>query len=157
MSQPQEFLKIGEFARLAGTNLRTLRYYEELNLLAPAQRSDGGFRYYRPTDVHRFRTIHSLQELGLNLERIGELMDTRRQDGGREQWIRRVQEAIAAQRALIQERIGSLEQQMERLSDAQSKLDHCRHCEHRPSEDNNHCEPCQQTGDRLPESLSALF
>src|SRR5262245_55266179 len=29
-------VKIGDFARLAGTNLRTLRYYEEIGLLRPA-------------------------------------------------------------------------------------------------------------------------
>ena len=40
-----ELLLIGEFAKLAGTNLRTLRYYEERGLFKPARRSRGGFRY----------------------------------------------------------------------------------------------------------------
>ena len=65
MSAPKELIKIGEFARRAGTNLRTLRYYEEIGLLGPAHRSSGGFRYYRPTDVHRLRMVHTLQELRL--------------------------------------------------------------------------------------------
>ena len=39
MKENSELLKIGDFARVAGTNLRTLRYYEELGLLTPAARS----------------------------------------------------------------------------------------------------------------------
>ena len=35
MSEDRELLKIGEFAQLAGSNLRTIRYYEELGLLRP--------------------------------------------------------------------------------------------------------------------------
>ena len=59
MTAPQHdhLLKIGDFAKLADTNLRTLRYYEELGLLTPAERSDGGFRHYRATDVNRVRAI----------------------------------------------------------------------------------------------------
>ena len=157
MTRPQELLKIGDFAQLAGTNLRTLRYYEELELLAPALRSEGGFRYYRPTDVHRVRMIHDLQDLGLHLERIRELVDTRTELPDRKTWIRRVGEALAEQRQLIEERVQTLEAQKQRLVEAQQKLDHCSNCEHRPTVDNNHCEPCQQTGGSLPESLSALF
>lgn len=152
MSEERELLKIGEFARQAGTNLRTLRYYEELELLTPALRSEGGFRYYRPTDIHRVRMIQNLQELGLALDRIRELCATRLQEGGG-----RVQGAIAEQRALIEERIATLEAQKARLAAAQGKLDQCRLCEHRPAHDNNFCEPCQRTGEGLPDFLSALF
>jgi hypothetical protein len=52
MTQARKLLKIGAFAELAGTNLRTLCYYEEVGLLQPAARSSGGFRYYRePTST----------------------------------------------------------------------------------------------------------
>ena len=74
MSVQPDLLKIGDFAKLANTNLRTLRYYEELGLIQPATRSQGGFRYYRHTDIHRVQMIRDLQELGLHLDRIRELM-----------------------------------------------------------------------------------
>ncbi len=157
MSTPTELLKIGDFAKLAGTNLRTLRYYEELELLSPALRSDGGFRYYRPTDVHRVRMIHDLQELGLNLERIRALVDTKGEENDRTAWIRRIQAALSEQRELIEGRVRTLEEQKDRIVEAQQKLEHCANCEHRPTPENNHCEPCQRTGGDLPESLSALF
>ena len=60
---PKDLIKIGDFAELAGTNLRTLRYYEEIGLLAPAARSAGGFRYYRREDLDRLRMVASLQDL----------------------------------------------------------------------------------------------
>ena len=77
MTAPADLLKIGDFARLAETNLRTLRYYEELGLLSPSHRSQGGFRYYRRTDVNRVNMIRDLQELGLQLEQIRELISVR--------------------------------------------------------------------------------
>ena len=52
MSQEPKLHKIGVFAKMAGTNLRTLRYYEEVGLLQPAARSNGGFRYYRDSDLN---------------------------------------------------------------------------------------------------------
>ena len=52
MTSQEDLVKIGDFARLAHTNLRTLRYYEEIGLLQPALRSDGGFRYFRQTDLN---------------------------------------------------------------------------------------------------------
>ena len=80
MTISDDLLKIGDFARLANTNLRTLRYYEEVGLLVPAARSDGGFRYYRPTDVNRVRLVWDLQQLGLQLEKIAKLLGEHEDD-----------------------------------------------------------------------------
>ena len=157
MPPEPELLKIGDFARLAGTNLRTLRYYEELGLMQPARRSDGGFRYYRRTDVNRLAMIRNLQELGLPLERIGELMATRQRLGNREEFTAGVRRALQEQDRLLQERIASLGEQRTRIAHALLKLDECSHCEHRPGPENNFCEPCQASGAPLPEDVSALF
>jgi DNA-binding transcriptional MerR regulator len=150
-------LKIGEFARIAGTNLRTLRYYEELGLLRPASRSQGGFRYYRQTDINRLNMIRDLQELGLHLERIRELMATR--DGGEERtaFLARVREALDEQDRLLQERMRCLEEQRERVAIARRKISECETCKHTPQVANNFCEPCCITGEALPVKVSALF
>lgn len=155
---PERLLKIGDFAKLAGTNLRTLRYYEELGLLRPATRSDGGFRYYRPTDLHRLEMIRTLQDLGLALERIGEVLGER-PDGtvDRAERFARVQAALESQDRLIVERIAQLEEQRARIAAAGAKLRQCLTCHHTPGPHNNHCEPCQSTGESLPSHLSALF
>ena len=91
----QEPLRLEDFAREAGTNLRTLRYYEELGLLQAAQRSQGGFRYYRRTDVNRLNLIRDLQDLGLSLDRIRELRATRDAGDNRGAFFQQVRAALA--------------------------------------------------------------
>lgn len=157
MDVSKDMLKIGVFARLADTNLRTLRYYEEMGLLVPALRSDGGFRYYRPTDANRVRMIRNLQELGLQLDQIAELLRTRDEDGDRHSWLQRVERALREQERLIGDRIEALEAQKKELGHALEKLRSCAPCDHSPNASNNFCEPCQRTGEGLPDFLSALF
>jgi len=154
---PPKLLRIGEFARLAGTNLRTLRYYEELGLFQPIERSQGGFRYYRATDVHRLELIRALQELGLSLEDIRGLLSTRGVELSREERLRRVEEALGAQDALLAARVAAIEEQRMRIREAREKLVQCRPCGHVPCAENNFCEPCLLTGETLPERLSALY
>ena len=152
-----ELMKIGDFARLADTNLRTLRYYEELGLIQPATRSQGGFRYYRRTDINRVNMIRDLQELGLQLERIRELMAARTLGEGRELFFARVRRALEEQDQLLEQRMQTLAAQRRKVAQALHKIGECRHCTHSPEHHNNFCEPCGTTGESLPEHLSALF
>ncbi|MBL8863250.1 MAG: MerR family transcriptional regulator [Planctomycetes bacterium] len=157
MTSTPELLKIGDFARLADTNLRTLRYYEELGLLTPASRSQGGFRYYRRTDVNRVSLIRDLQELGLHLDRIRELLSARAAEEPREQYFERVRTALEEQDRLLAARMAALEEQRRKVAAALHKVGECRHCVQLPRADNNFCEPCSTTGERLPDHLSALY
>jgi DNA-binding transcriptional MerR regulator len=150
-------IKIGDFARLADTNLRTLRYYEELGLIHPAWRSQGGFRYYRAADVHRVGMIRDLQELGLHLDRIRELMAARDSTRGREAFFARIREALEEHDRLLEQRMQTLNAQRRKVAQALHKIGECRHCALSPNAENNFCEPCTTTGESLPEHLSALF
>ncbi len=154
-----ELIKIGDFARLSGTNLRTLRYYEELGLLEPASRSNGGFRYYRPADSHRVNLIQNLQNLGLQLDQIKELIAPTNADKeeGPAPWRDRIDLALAQQEDLISERMRFLEIQRREIQEARLKLSQCQQCGSKPGTDNNYCEPCTLTGDSLPTLLAALF
>jgi DNA-binding transcriptional MerR regulator len=63
--------RIGEVAERVGVSPRTLRYYQELGLLAPADHSAGGVRRYSEEDVARLLRIRELQELlGFDLGEI---------------------------------------------------------------------------------------
>lgn len=157
MTATPELLKIGDFAELVGTNLRTLRYYEELGLIEPAERSAGGFRYYRPTDVNRVHLIRDLQDLGLPLDRIRALVGDRGAEEAGAALAERVGGALRAHDALLVERMERLEAQRGRVAQALTKLSACRSCEHHPHPGNNFCEPCSCDGERLPDLLSALF
>ncbi|SHF27970.1 DNA-binding transcriptional regulator, MerR family [Seinonella peptonophila] len=62
--------KIGELARLAGLTVRTLQYYDQIDLFSPSGHSDSGRRIYTESDLIRLQQILSLKELGLSLEEI---------------------------------------------------------------------------------------
>jgi MerR family transcriptional regulator, repressor of the yfmOP operon len=68
-------LRIGEVAELTGTTPRTIRYYEELGLLAPtADREPGAHRVYDQADVERLQEVLRLRRvLGLSLEELSAL------------------------------------------------------------------------------------
>lgn len=69
--------RIGALAAELGLTPRTLRYYEELGLLAPASRTGRGARFYDEAAYTRLRTIQRLQAAGLSLETIREELDLR--------------------------------------------------------------------------------
>jgi len=70
ISADPELLTIGALAKACGVTERTLRYYEELDLIGPAKRSAGKYRLYHPRALKRVRAIASLQDLGYSLDDI---------------------------------------------------------------------------------------
>jgi DNA-binding transcriptional MerR regulator len=69
-----EWLKIGDVAKVTGTTLRTLRYYEELQLIEPDNRSKGNYRLYAASVVQRILLIASLKKLGFSLDEIKDML-----------------------------------------------------------------------------------
>jgi MerR family transcriptional regulator, thiopeptide resistance regulator len=67
--------KIGELAKRTGLTVRTLHHYDEIGLLSPAERSDGGHRVYDEADVQRLYRIVSLRSLGFPLDAIADALD----------------------------------------------------------------------------------
>jgi DNA-binding transcriptional MerR regulator len=98
--------KIGELARRTGLTVRTLHHYDEIGLLSPAERSDGGHRVYGEADVRRLYRIVSLRSLGFPLDAIAEALDRDGFDA----------------RAAVEDHLARLEQQMERQRRLQSVL-----------------------------------
>jgi DNA-binding transcriptional MerR regulator/effector-binding domain-containing protein len=67
---------IGEFARLGGVSVRTLRHYDEIGLLRPATVDpDTGYRGYAAGQLGLLNRIVALKELGLSLTQTGRLLD----------------------------------------------------------------------------------
>jgi MerR family transcriptional regulator, repressor of the yfmOP operon len=134
MSQPQA-LRIGEAAARVGVSRRTLRYYEELGLLTPSERTPGGARRYTEDDVARLAHIRELQELmGFNLDEILEVVRAEdRLAALRAEWLagrppRRRAEILAEAldlnarlRAGVQRKQGQLEQMLEQLEAKQRR------------------------------------
>ena len=70
-------IKTGEFARLCGTNKRTLIHYDEIGLFKPAYTDDRGYRYYSESQFDVFFTINCLSKLGMPLKEIGAFLNHR--------------------------------------------------------------------------------
>jgi len=75
MSGPGGMWKVGELARETGLTVRTLHHYDQLGLLSPLSRTQGGHRCYTSDDVRRLSRIVALRSLGISLEEIGTLLD----------------------------------------------------------------------------------
>lgn len=67
-------MQIGELAERTGLSIRTLRHYDEIGLLRPSARSEGGFRLYTAEDESRLLLIRRMKPLGYSLEQMGELL-----------------------------------------------------------------------------------
>jgi MerR family transcriptional regulator, copper efflux regulator len=68
-------LHIGVVAERTGLSLRTLRHYDDVGLLRPSARSEGGFRLYTGADVDRLLLIRRMKPLGFTLEEMADLLD----------------------------------------------------------------------------------
>lgn len=67
-------MPIGQLAKSAATKVQTIRYYEEIGLIQPFMRTEGGHRVYGPEDSRRLKFIRHARELGFGIEEIRELL-----------------------------------------------------------------------------------
>lgn len=68
-------MHIGEVAARTELSLRSLRHWEEVGLLHPSGRTDGGFRLYTEDDVEKILVIRRMKPLGFSLEAMRAVMD----------------------------------------------------------------------------------
>jgi DNA-binding transcriptional MerR regulator len=66
---------VGELAALAGVTVRTLRYYDEINLLCPSRQKDNDYRSYDFSDLLRLQQILFFRELEVPLMKIREILN----------------------------------------------------------------------------------
>lgn len=60
-------MNIGEASRASRLPTKTIRYYEDIKLIAP-QRADNGYRTYSDSDVHRLRFLQRSRGLGFSID-----------------------------------------------------------------------------------------
>ena len=68
------FVTIGEAASRSGMAPKTIRFYEQIGLIGPAQRLANRYRTYSEQDVHTLRFIHRARSLGFALKDIRALL-----------------------------------------------------------------------------------
>lgn len=74
MQTISENLTIGVFAKAAGVNVETIRFYQRKGLLPEPNKPYGSIRRYGEADVTRVRFVKSAQRLGFSLDEISELL-----------------------------------------------------------------------------------
>lgn len=79
MTDHAELFTIGQLARRTGLPVRTIRFWSDSDVIAPAGRSSGGYRLYDTEAVARLDLIRTLRELGLDLDTVRRVL--RRQAG----------------------------------------------------------------------------
>lgn len=67
-------MHIGEVAERTSLSLRTLRHYDDIGLVTPSGRTDGGFRLYTEDDVARIVLIRRMKPLGYTLEQMRDVL-----------------------------------------------------------------------------------
>lgn len=73
--------KIGDFASAVNIPVKTLRYYDEIDLLKPSyQDCYTGYRYYEKEQIYEIEKIKKLKELDLSLKEIKEYLETNNMD-----------------------------------------------------------------------------
>ncbi len=66
---------VKEISQTAGVSVRTLHYYDEINLLKPTKKTDAGYRLYDDTALERLHTIMLFRELQFPLKEIRNILD----------------------------------------------------------------------------------
>lgn len=122
----ENLLKIGEVAKKAGVTLRTLRYYHELGLIQPAERSSGNFRLYNEHSIAIIKLISNLKDLGFSLEEIKQLLiKPENEDETYIATINRTKEVLMAEKMKVEEK---LEQYKKISNDIDTSLDIIEKC-----------------------------
>ena len=107
--QPERDIQIGELAESLKITTRTIRYYEEIGLMPPPRRLDGGSRVYSKEDATRLKFILKLKELGLSLKEMHELAENYRVHQNTDQIMPKLLE-------FLDEHINKIDEKISRLS-----------------------------------------
>ncbi|MFM7469151.1 MAG: MerR family transcriptional regulator [Vampirovibrionales bacterium] len=142
-SPAEKKLTIGEVVSRSGMTARAIRYYEELDLISPVCRSEGGYRLYGEQTLKRLSAISALQELGFTLESIRQTLGSACEamtSQDKTQRIQRSRNVLESQLFAVNQRIKALallQQDLE--SRLKGIVDHCEPCvEHRVAQE---CDP----------------
>jgi MerR family copper efflux transcriptional regulator len=109
-------LRVGDLAKRTGKTVRALHLYEEHGLLAPTQRSTGGYRLYNRESELRVRWIDKLQQMGFSLTDIKQIVHDVDQS-------RSAPDAMTRVKGLFREKLQETRDQLRRLQALEAELD----------------------------------
>jgi MerR family copper efflux transcriptional regulator len=105
-------MNIGEISDVVGMPAKTIRYYEDIGLVAP-RRSENGYRVYGEKDVHRLGFLGRARSLGFSIEECRALLALYADTGRASAEVKAIAEAHLV---AIEEKIAALRSMQETLS-----------------------------------------
>lgn len=99
---------VKEISEITGISIRTLRYYDEINLLKPTQLSGAGYRLYDRKALEKLQQIMFFRELEIPLLDIKRMLDNPQYDK---------EEALAVQKELLMKKRNRLNSIIELIDD----------------------------------------
>jgi DNA-binding transcriptional MerR regulator len=101
--------RIGDFSQLGQVSVRTLRLYDELGLLKPAQIDKfTGYRYHAIEQLPRLNRILALKDLGLSLEQIADLLQ-------RDLPVDQLRSLLLSKQAELEQQLQAMQTQLRRV------------------------------------------
>ncbi|MDB9519633.1 heavy metal-responsive transcriptional regulator [Roseofilum reptotaenium CS-1145] len=137
LSSQSKHLLIGQVKAQSGVPIKTIRYYEQLGLIAAVDRTEGGFRLFSPQVLSRLAFIRRSQHLGFSLQEIKQILQIHDQG---ELPCKQVRQNIDLKVAEIDRRIAELTQLKQELLDLVQTSPHVN-----PSEEPIICPIIQQS------------
>lgn len=106
-------LQIGDLSKLVDISTKTIRYYEEIELLPPPRRGENGYRQYDQSDVELLRFIRRARSLDFALDDITEILAFRERGEAPCQYVM----------SLMEERIGQIADRIRDLENIKTDLE----------------------------------
>jgi Cu(I)-responsive transcriptional regulator len=110
-------MSIGEVSRRSGVPAKTIRYYEDIGLVPPAERAPNGYRVYGDRALHLLRFVKRAREYGFSIEDTAGLLALWRDDA----------RASAEVKALAEQHVGEIERKIAELEQMRATLVHLVH------------------------------
>ncbi len=150
-------LTTGDMARLTGSTMRTVRFYEEAGIVESTARTTGGHRLFDLRQLDRLRFVSDLRAAGLSLEQIRQLLRIKTSAKTGRQAATNAVSAIRTQLDSLRETMRIVARLQKELTAARTVLQECCDCTQSrkfPEE----CDCCEVfTKRQLPLSLRALW
>ena len=120
-----EGMNIGTVAERSGVAAKSIRYYERIGLIRPAERRANGYRSYSPRDMQTLAFIRQARRLGFSVDEVRDLLDL---------WRDRRRKSAAVKK-LAAQHVETLDRKIEQLRAMQKAVGHLvqrRHGDARP-------------------------
>jgi MerR family copper efflux transcriptional regulator len=111
-------MNISEAANRSGLTAKTIRYYEDIELIAPASRGDNGYRQYDSQAVEQLHFLARAREVGFDLQECRQLLDLQRD---RSRHSRHARELVLEKNQQLQSRIVKLQAMQQVLQEMASR------------------------------------